>query len=297
MYSPASFEQLWRSGALPALVVTLAKRAAQCDLDDVVGVGGLVALLEPPPGQREPWYAASAEWTQLALFILARLGGRAAARVLPLVLNPPAPQVLEDLMYADDLPMLMDALQAGALQLGRQPVLRRLLEVAAPALLPDADGLRDCISQHAASGSRRRRGQQSSGHAALSAPPQPPRLLADLACQLDPLALGLALPGCYNPACTSLAGASEGAMKLQRCSSCGIARWAGGVMSAQCPWSVWQQQAHTALLARAAGTATPPAPRRTGSTTRPAASARRQPGQRQPTCSSRSEPGGSQQHG
>jgi hypothetical protein len=34
----------------------------------------------------------------------------------------------------------------------------------------------------------------------------------------------LRLPGCYNPACTSLAGASESGMPLKWCTGCMIAR-------------------------------------------------------------------------
>jgi hypothetical protein len=73
--------------------------------------------------------------------------------------------------------------------------------VAAPALLARADA----VEQASTAG-------------------EPLRLLVSLGQQLDPLALGLRLPGCCNPACTSLAGVSEAALVLKRCTGCKIAR-------------------------------------------------------------------------
>jgi len=100
-------------------------------------------------------------------------------------------------------------LQAAAVQLGQQPLLRQQLAVAAPALVQRAVAV--------------------AGVGAASQPQaEPLQLLVALRQQLDPLALGLRLRGCYNPACACLAGASEADMKLKRCSGCLIARWGGG---------------------------------------------------------------------
>ena len=204
-HPPASFDQLWRSGALPGLVVTLAKGAGGSSASLEMLRALLILLLLAPscPGQ-EPWCAASPERQQCALFVLAQ-AGRHASAIARAAHSGPAGQRLGDNTGA--------LLPAAVAQLGRQP-LRQLLEVAAPALVADADAL---LSSSLGS---------APGSSALLG--RTVELVSALSAQLDPLALGLRLPGCYNPACTSLAGASEAAMKLQRCSACKIARWGRG---------------------------------------------------------------------
>jgi len=101
---------------------------------------------------------------------------------------------------------------------------RQALAAAAPALLPAAGALAG--------------GTAAFDRSSFKANGQPIRLqlavedrVLDLFAalrrqQLDPLALGLDLPGCWNPACSSLAGASEADMQLKRCTACKTARWA-----------------------------------------------------------------------
>jgi len=201
--TPASFDQLWRSGVLPGLVVTLTKGAG-CHPDSLAALGTLLRQLLPPPGQL-PWHAASPERQQFALLVLAGAGMHASSPALASTRYSSGSQV--------------HVILAAALQLA-QPPLRQLLETAAPALVVDADALLASSSE----GGCPVHAGNSFGSPALR---QAVDLLTALAWQLDALALGLALPGCYNPACTSLVGASEAAMKLKRCTACKTARWAG----------------------------------------------------------------------
>jgi hypothetical protein len=203
-HPPASFDQLWRSGALPGLVTTLAKGAGCCSQGQSAAHGLpsmtellLAVLLAPWSGQQEPWYAASAEKQQFVLFALARLGPHAGA-MLTSAWNASGRRD-------------KDALMAAAVKLA-QPPLRQLLEAAAPTLLPLADPLADAVLS-----SRHQPADETIVRRAMG-------LLVALGEQLDPLALGLALPGCWNPGCTSLAGASEADMKLKRCKGCRVAR-------------------------------------------------------------------------
>ena len=201
-HPPASFDQLWRSGALPALVMTLGKGAG-CSTSSLEALRDLLrpALLPPGPEQ-QPWHAASAERQQCALLAAAQVGRHASAiaRATAAPRRGPASQPEHD-------PAAL--LPAAVAQLA-QPPLRQLVEAAAPAFLADADAL---LSSSQGSSSDRL------GRAA--------ELLTALCRQLDPLALDLRLPGCWNPACTSVAGASEAGMKLKVCTGCKTARWAG----------------------------------------------------------------------
>ena len=236
-HPPSCFDELWRSGSLAGLVTTICKRADGSDagawmmpLEQPVAMADLMHSLLPEPGH-QPWYAASAERQQFALFALARLGGRLVASLAVLKSRRPAGAVPVSASGAEEearvirqhgeMLSVASALHAAAVQLGRQP-LRQVLKVAAPALLPAADdlvgGIRPCDhSQTMSDGSARLR---------VGMEDRVLDLFAALPRQLDPLALGLALPGCWNPACTSLAGASEADMKLKRCTACKTARWA-----------------------------------------------------------------------
>jgi len=222
--SDALVDQLWRDGALAALIVTACKRAELGGLEDSVTLGYLVDLIAPAPaGQLEPWYDASPERQQVALFLLARVGSRAAATVLALTQSPTGttevgtPEVLSRLVG------LTDRLQTGAHQLSLEPALRELLEVGAPAVVPASDKL-DAILVRQRVASRNYVRPVSSNQALFNLLGDPLYLLEDLGRQLDALALDLALPGCWNPACTSLAGASEAGMPLKTCTSCKIAK-------------------------------------------------------------------------
>jgi len=265
--TPACVSDLWRSGALPSLVVTLSK-GADCSNSSLDAAGDLLrALSQPPVTGRAPWYAASGETQQFALLLLARLGRHASAMAAHM-----AKALEEEAVVLE----AVAAMQAAVEQL-TQPPLRQLVEVAAPAWLSDADAF---------SSSRQGAEPPASASAALSSPllRQAVELLTAFSQQLDPLALGLALPGCYNPACTSVAGASEAGMKLKRCTGCKTARWAGSCLRCAFTWQLRVKttpcnrcinNARTCLLA---GTAAPPAPTPTGSTTRRGASGRQLPG-------------------
>jgi hypothetical protein len=240
-HTPASFDQLWRSGALPGLVATLAKgveRSASsldpggADPAALAALWDLLRPLHPLPGQ-EPWFAASAERQQFALFVLARVGTSAAAMsvqiaapIIAVRLDGDEPAIDLTRPDAQVVDAAAAALAAAATQVAQQPLLRGLLEVVAPTLLPEADA----VLAHGSDGSASVT-PPSEDPLGLDLRPRLPSVplhfLRSLARQLDPLALGLALPGCYNPACTSLAGASEAAMPLKRCAGCNIARWVG----------------------------------------------------------------------
>jgi hypothetical protein len=61
----------------------------------------------------------------------------------------------------------------------------------------------------------------------------------------DPLAMGISLPGCYNPGCRNLGTLAEHSLETKLCASCKEARWG--------PHLVWQRacllpmQGHVAL--------------------------------------------------
>jgi hypothetical protein len=235
-HPPSCFDELWRSGSLAGLVTTICKRADGSDagaspvpVEQPVAMADLLRSLLPAPGQA-PWYAASAERQQFALFALARLGGRLQFGLSLMISRQPAGSVglgLKDwqkhVEQHGQKAAVISAVCTAAEQLGRQPLLRQALAAAAPALLPAADALAG--------------GTAAIDRSSFTADGQPTRLqlavedrvldlFAALPRQLDPLALGLALPGCWNPACTSLAGASEADMKLKRCTACKTARCA-----------------------------------------------------------------------
>jgi hypothetical protein len=235
-HTPSCFDELWRSGALAGLVTTICKCADGSDagaspvpVEQPVAMADLLRSLLPAPGQA-PWYAATEERQQFALFALARLGGRLQFGLSLMISRQPAGSVgldLEDwvrhVQQHGQKVAVTSAVCTAAEQLGRQPLLRQALAAAAPALLPAADALAG--------------GTAAIDRSSFTADGQPTRLqlgiedrvldlFAALPRQLDPLALGLALPGCWNPACTSLAGASEADMKLKRCTACKTARCA-----------------------------------------------------------------------
>jgi len=166
-----------------------------------------------PAGQR-PWFAGSVERQQFVLLALAYIGGKGAEAVLEWMadLGRAADPAREQVMGK-----AAGQLQAAAVQLGQQPLLRQQLAVAAPALVQRAVAVAGV------------------GAAASQPRAEPLQLLVALRKQLDPLALGLRLRGCYNPACTCLAGASEADMPLKLCAGCKIARC---VAPGLCPGSV-----------------------------------------------------------
>ena len=218
-HDPACFDALWRSGALAALVVTVSKMDSTYRL--ALAIGQLLAALVPQPGQ-VPWFAGSAEKQQFALLVLARLGGRLARWADSLAALAPLTMALGRAAMAADaegaLTMVESVLKAG-LELAGQPLIHQLVAQAAPSALQ--------VLQAESPAAVQGRPLSASAAAQPSAAERRARrtFLASLSAQLDPLALGLALPGCYNPACTSLAGVSEAAMPLKTCTGCRIARW------------------------------------------------------------------------
>jgi hypothetical protein len=297
-------EQLWRSGALAGLVVTLCKRAASAGLSQALEFIQLLHLLLPSRPGQQVWYGAggSEDWrSQLALFLLARAGGAVAAAALPYLLPDAASSEVDTAAQASlcGEAKAVPVLSAAAAQLVREPSLRQLLEAAAPALLPAADEMHAAWAVCEAAWSSGAGGRDGSDLQRGSL-----ELLVALGRQLDPLALGLDLPGCWNPSCTSLAGASEVDMKLKKCTACKIARWvasarpgsARGTHQINGPRPCLEERATTphallcavplhdhVTLGRSAppGTAILSAPRRTGNSTRPPASGRwrrRRPG-------------------
>jgi hypothetical protein len=187
-------------------------------------MAGLLAAVAaaPPPGQ-QPWFAASAEKQQFVVWAVARMGAKADAAVAFAARSGLLPVSAVD--QVGRVEAAMAAFPAAARQLWQQPLLRQHLEAAAPALLQRGD---EIDSSASASVSRLQIPRAGGGLAAT--PDAHLGLLAALAQQLDPLALGLLrLPGCYNPACTSRAGASEADMKLKRCTGCKIARCVGSM--------------------------------------------------------------------
>jgi hypothetical protein len=224
-HNPSSFKRLCRSGALPALVVTMGK----CMSSGPVGLASwlpqLLVELVPAPGQAQPWFADSPRKQQLALLVLARLGGRAAEAVLPF---SGMARVGNDRDAAQEQAMrsVADGMHAAAVHLGRQPLLRRLLEAAAPGMVPAADSVAASARGRQASADSSRPADQQPDAVLQLIQAEPLQLLVALRQQLDPLALGLRLRGCYNPACACLAGDSEADMRLKLCAGCKIARWA-----------------------------------------------------------------------
>jgi len=215
-HDPTCFDALWRSGALAALVVTVSKMNSTYRL--AVAIGQLLDALVPQPGQ-VPWFAGSAEKQQFALLVLARLGGRLARWADSLAALAPLTMALGRAAMAADaegaLTMVESVLKAG-LELAGQPLIHQLVAQAAPSALQVLQAESPAAVQ----------GRPLSASAAAQPSLRARRtFLASLSAQLDPLALGLRLPGCYNPACTSLAGVSEAAMPLKTCTRCRIARW------------------------------------------------------------------------
>jgi hypothetical protein len=211
---------MWACGALPALVITLGKAA---QLGGAHKLTALLRSLHPQPGQ-QPWYEDSTAKQQFILLVLAAVGGRVAAAVLDGLDALNGGGGSNSLGQAGgQLTSSIFQLLRAAQQLG-QPLLRQHLVAAAPALLPRVDALSSDIRTSPAPN-----GSADSG--LLHFERDNVQLLVDLGRQLDPLALGLSLPGCQNPACTSLVGVSEAAMVLKRCTACKVARWAreGGI--------------------------------------------------------------------
>jgi hypothetical protein len=230
---PATFDALWRSGAVGALLTTTCKIAARSAdggttlrmtqlLTQLLRPAAWQAVQQPAPGarqaarqaaaHREPWLAGSIERQQFALLAAARVGGPAAEFILNFHLTPQTPGITDaaELQLITDMLNAEHALVSPALQLA-QPPLRELVAVAAPAVLARADRLGAGPPP------------DMSRAAAFERMRPPFDVLAALAQELDPLALGLELPGCYNPACASLEGEGEASMPLKRCMGCRIA--------------------------------------------------------------------------
>jgi hypothetical protein len=218
VHPPASFDHLWRCGALAGLVATPFRLRRPDTSDAASNMMTLLAPMLSASGQ-QPWYAASTERQQFALLALAHVGGRTAAAVLALTADQGGVQ-LPDAGVAIELAEAVAVLRAAAEQLGRPP-LRALVAEAAPALLRDADACSDAAAA-ASSSSRTRSSPVNPGGVGVELPRAHLELLAALGAQLDPLGLGMRLPGCYNPACTSVTGASEAGTKL--CKGCKTAR-------------------------------------------------------------------------
>ena len=228
LHTSGTFRQLWRGGVLPSLLVTFAKQGASADMRRAtyptrrIDNMALLLMTALPEFGVVPWFAHGREEQEFALLLVVHVGTRLAVRLQQLAALPPPEQQVQ----ASDLQHMaaaVDAVHAAARQVGRPP-LRQLLEVAAAGLMPAADA----VNAAGVFPYRPPAGARGYEWAASALQRQHVQLLADLCRQLDPLALGLALPGCYNPACTSLAGAGEADMKLKRCTACKIARWAGG---------------------------------------------------------------------
>jgi hypothetical protein len=227
-HAPGSLDQLWTSGALPGLVITACKRARTSHAGSVRVATYMMAqlvdsLLAPADSRQAPWWAASAERQQFALFLLARVGGKLAevlsdiqAGRLPL---PSEPQEVCMVMSA-----FSDA-HAATLMLGAQPQLVVLMQAGAPGLLRELMGVFNRPDN-----AQERDDAPVRGGVQVSVDSRGLPILAALPRQLDSLALGLRLPGCYNPACPSLAGASETDMPLKLCAGCRTARWVGRVL-------------------------------------------------------------------
>ena len=215
-FQPACLEEMWRCGALPALVVSVAKGAALASVWEE-GMQSMSTLMNtvlkaPPPGQ-QPWYAASTERQQFALLVLARIGGVVAAQLLQHADGAPPGGTAEQ----QALLQLSQMLCAAAEQLGEDPLLRQHLEAAAPGLArADAAGAHSDPAASDQGALDELRFQRKTI--------EPLQLLVSLGQQLDPLALGVRLSGCYNPACACLVGDSEAAMALKTCAGCRIAR-------------------------------------------------------------------------
>jgi hypothetical protein len=209
----SSFDRLWRCGALPGLVIA----ACRVGLSGGSTAADMVQHTSLLSAQAQRgWCAASSERQQFALLLLAHVGGRAAAAMLALPENPGSVQLAD----ATSLATAVATLRQAAEQLG-QPPLRSLLAQAAPSALPGVDALSSAAPDSSSSSSRTRSCLISPG-VQLTVPLQHLELLVALGAQLDPLALDLRLSGCYNPACTSLAGAIESGTKL--CKGCKTAR-------------------------------------------------------------------------
>jgi hypothetical protein len=217
-HNPSSFDALWRGGALSGFLVTVCKLLERDSFSLGAAQGELLAALVPEPGQA-PWYAASAARQQFALLVLARMGGSLAQRVGSmgdLAFGGSGPVPADQMAPAAS--MLLAVAEAGG-QLADHPLLRELAAQAAPAARQaEPPARQDAVHTVTL------RNQVTREVAERCVPGQLLAFLTSLDRQLDPLALGLALPGCYNPACTSLAGASEADMKLKRCTGCMIAR-------------------------------------------------------------------------
>ena len=173
----------------------------------------LQALL--PAAGRDPWWSASTERQQFALLTFARIGSKLARALLRIVqgqhrpsVQPPGQQMAD--IYAD--------VEEAAELLGQDALLGQHLDLGAPGWRRDAQLLSERPADE--------RGYRMQD-ASLTIPDvRPLELLIILPYKLDQLAPGLALPGCYNPACTSLAGASEAGMPLKWCAGCQTARCA-----------------------------------------------------------------------
>jgi len=219
-YQPACLEDMWRCGALPGLVVSVAKAMDWQGQE----AGSAEALLQYVL-HAAPSFAITTERQQFVLLVLARFGGPAAAQLLQQHSNSsdgtcqllfPRPQSGSESLSLEV--RLAFRLPGAAKQLGGQPLLRQQLEAAAPALLPAADAVLTLGDDDIVCS------DPDPDHVLMTLKPEPLQLLVALGQQLDPLALGLRLPGCYNSACTSLAGASEAAMVLKTCAGCRVAR-------------------------------------------------------------------------
>ncbi len=58
-------------------------------------------------------------------------------------------------------------------------------------------------------------------------------LLQQLHERLDPLALGVRLPGCYSPRCAARGGLSEAALRTKMCTGCRVARYCDAACAKQ----------------------------------------------------------------
>jgi hypothetical protein len=163
------------------------------------------------------WYATSRARQQCALLVVARVGTMLSRTALADVSAGRPPSFpADDPAFKHEMLRAATGLAAAAEELVQAP-LRPLLEAAAPALVPAAEEVR---RQVRAAGGRL-------GWDDVVVAIDIMQFADDLADQLDPLALGLRLPGCYNPWCRSLAGASEADAPLKRCAGCKVARWVG----------------------------------------------------------------------
>lgn len=203
----ASIEELWNSGAMVDFAATVCRALSQGDVFEVA-----IRLLRPltPPEVRrqlrlpqvQQWRWRSEQWQQLAVLLLALLGGRAAALAIDMASKASsAPRASE--RTAAQLRIVLPA----AAQLLHQEPLLSLVNTAAPARSSDQRQATEAAGDVAV-------WYDSGGQPACCALHGPSaRQLVSLARRLDPAALRINMRSCNNLACSSIGWDAEHAMQ------------------------------------------------------------------------------------